>query len=644
MSYPQEIDKFTEKLNKSDQGYVVEEEVLLTDGRFEGFLKHDNAVVDSLLIYSGPGISGEKINNYLITIPSDTSWKRILKVFASYDNLYVTYQTPGDTVEAEDINRIQDSIVNTQTELNRVNQESINHSTNTANPHGVTKSQVGLGNVSNYSIATQAEAEAGTSSSNFMTPQRTKQAIDKLQAVKSVAGKTEHIELDKNDVGLSNVDDVKQASKSEFNDHINNLSNPHGVTKDQLGLGNVENKSSASIRSELSSANVTTALGFIPANHATTYTKTETDTRIQNVIDSAPAALDTLAELANALNNDADFASTVTNQLTTKVDKVEGKQLSTEDYTTTEKTKLAGIAAGANNYTHPSTHSLDIITETTDKKILTSSERTKLASIESGAQVNTVTSVAGKTGAVTLGKADVGLSSVDNIQQAPLSHVGATGSAHGVATAALNGFMSSSDKSKLDGIASNANNYVHPSSHPPSIIAQDSNNRFVTDAEKTTWTGKSDIVLGETSATAYRGDRGKTAYDHSQVAHAPSNAQKNSDITKAEIEAKLTGVITSHTHESGTPTAHKSTHAIGGDDALSPADILGTGTTSQYLRGDGVWGTPPNTTYSAMSIAEGQTGTATSSRAMRADYLKSIITHHAHGKGVALTWNDLKGV
>jgi len=57
------------------------------------------------------------------------------------------------------------------------------------------------------------------------------------------------------------------------------------------------------------------------------------------------------------------------------------------------------------------------------------------------------------------------------------------------------------------------------------------------------------LALGETSATAYRGDRGKTAYDHSQSAHAPANAQKNSDITKEEIEAKLTGEIASHSHE-----------------------------------------------------------------------------------------------
>ena len=56
------------------------------------------------------------------------------------------------------------------------------------------------------------------------------------------------------------------------------------------------------------------------------------------------------------------------------------------------------------------------------------------------------------------------------------------------------------------------------------------------------------LTLGTGSGNAFRGDFGNTAYTHSQAAHAPSNAQKNSDITKAEIEAKLTGVITSHTH------------------------------------------------------------------------------------------------
>ncbi|WMJ90619.1 phage tail protein [Anaerocolumna sp. MB42-C2] len=45
------------------------------------------------------------------------------------------------------------------------------------NPHGTTKSDVGLGSVANYGVATQAEAEAGTSGSTYMTPLRVKQAI-----------------------------------------------------------------------------------------------------------------------------------------------------------------------------------------------------------------------------------------------------------------------------------------------------------------------------------------------------------------------------------------------------------------------------------------------------------------------------------
>ena len=90
--------------------------------------------------------------------------------------------------------------------------------------------------------------------------------------------------------------------------------------------------------------------------------------------------------------------------------------------------------------------------------------------------------------------------------------------------------------------------YVHPSSHAATMITEDSTHRFVTDTEKSTWNAKSDLILGTTSSTAFRGDQGNTAYTHSQAAHAPANAQANADITKAEIEAKLTNEISSHFH------------------------------------------------------------------------------------------------
>lgn len=60
----------------------------------------------------------------------------------------------------------------------------------------------------------------------------------------------------------------KKATNTALTNHTGNTSNPHGVTKSQVGLGNVENKSSATIRGELTKSNVTTALGYTPVNKA----------------------------------------------------------------------------------------------------------------------------------------------------------------------------------------------------------------------------------------------------------------------------------------------------------------------------------------------------------------------------------------
>lgn len=64
------------------------------------------------------------------------------------------------------------------------------------------------------------------------------------------------------------------------------------------------------------------------------------------VIDLDLSDVASATEVASALSQKAD-TSYVNTELNKKVDKVVGKQLSTEDYTTTEKTKLSGIAAGA---------------------------------------------------------------------------------------------------------------------------------------------------------------------------------------------------------------------------------------------------------------------------------------------------------
>lgn len=66
-------------------------------------------------------------------------------------------------------------------------------------------------------------------------------------------------------------------SRAAYNHSTKTSGNPHHVTKADVGLGSVENKSSATIRSEITKANVTTALGYTPP---TTDTNTHYTTRI----------------------------------------------------------------------------------------------------------------------------------------------------------------------------------------------------------------------------------------------------------------------------------------------------------------------------------------------------------------------------
>ena len=109
---------------------------------------------------------------------------------------------------------------------------------------------------------------------------------------------------------------------------------------------------------------------------------------------------------------------TLKSKLNAKVDKVDGKQLSTNDYTTAENNKLAGLS----NYSHP--------TSAGNKHI-----------------------PAGGAAGKILGWASDG--TAQWVDDKNTTYGDATQSAHGLMTAA--------DKTKLDGIAAGANKYVHPS-------------------------------------------------------------------------------------------------------------------------------------------------------------------------------------
>ena len=113
------------------------------------------------------------------------------------------------------------------------------------------------------------------------------------------------------------------------------------------------------------------ALSEIITDMAGKATASDIDTRINALIGAAPTALDTLVEIADALNNDPDFAATMTTQLAGKVDKVAGKGLSTEDFTADLKAKLEGITG----YTHPDSHPASMITQDATHRFVTDAEK-----------------------------------------------------------------------------------------------------------------------------------------------------------------------------------------------------------------------------------------------------------------------------
>lgn len=89
------------------------------------------------------------------------------------------------------------------------------------------------------------------------------------------------------------------------------------------------------------------------------YNKTQVDKAIEDSKARSTAAIALKVDKVDGKQLSTNDYTTAEKQevakIANKVDKVEGKQLSTEDYTTAEKTKLQGVAANANNYVHPTT-------------------------------------------------------------------------------------------------------------------------------------------------------------------------------------------------------------------------------------------------------------------------------------------------
>jgi len=186
---------------------------------------------------------------------------------------------------------------------------------------GVTATMVGLGNVDNTSNATERAATATLTNKTLTSP-----------VINTPTG------IVKGDVGLGSVDNTADSAKPVSTaqqtalDLKANLASPtftgtvSGITKTMVGLGSVDNtadtakpvstaqQTALDLKANLASPTLTGTPTAPTASAGTNNTQVATtayaDAAVAAIVDSAPATLNTLNELADALGDDANFAAT----------------------------------------------------------------------------------------------------------------------------------------------------------------------------------------------------------------------------------------------------------------------------------------------------------------------------------------------
>ena len=443
---------------------------------------------------------------------------------------------------------------------------------------------------------------------------------------------------------------AEETNKNNLAAHVGDKANPHKVTKAQVGLGNVDNtadidKPVSTAQQEVLDRHTGNNTIHITSQERTNWNDANTkkhthsnksilDKITQALLDSWNAAYN---HISDAVKHITAAERTLWNTVGNKVDTISGKGLSSNDYTTEEKNKLAGIAAGANktivdsainpNSVNPvqnkvvkyaldekanTNHSHNYAGSSSAGGAATSAEKctgnsataTKATQDSMGQQINTTyikgLAVSGKTITFTKGNGTTGTITTQDTTYSNMS--GATASAAGkaglvpvpaagkqtsflrgdgtwqvptnttysTATQSANGLLSAADKKKLDGIATNANNYTHPTT---------AGNKHIPSG------GSSGQILRWSSdGTAVWGNDNNTTY---------------SNMTAA-------------------------TASTAGKAGLVPAPAAGK--QGSFLRGDGIWATPVDTnTWRDITDSLTSTSTTTSLSAKAGKNLKDSI-------------------
>ena len=240
--------------------------------------------------------------------------------------------TPKETISTRKFNIIVKKSVINDEEIesvieSNIIQKMIRLLIDFMNPHKVNKEQVGLGNVPNVITNDQTPTyEEAEEFENISSGEKLSIAFGKIQkAISSLLG------------------------------HINNFDNPHKTTKSQIQLGNVDNTSD--VDKPVSTAQQKAIDGAYANSNK------YTDQKIAYLINGAPETMDTLKEVADAIEKNKSVVEALDKSIGTKANQNELDTHTGNDtihITSDERTKWND--ANNKKHTHSNKSVLDGIT------------------------------------------------------------------------------------------------------------------------------------------------------------------------------------------------------------------------------------------------------------------------------------------
>lgn len=285
---------------------------------------------------------------------------------------------------------------------------------------------------------------------------------------------------------------VTTTNKTQWNSAYTHSTSPHApsTAEKNIIVGIQKNGTDLTVNSSTRKVNITvpTQASDIGADAAgTAQTKADaalasaksyTDEKIDAIVgDGASTTLDTIGEISAAITENQGMLTTLNNAIGNKVDKVSGKGLSTNDLTATLKSNYDTAYSHVSNTNNPHEVTLSQLgvsataTELNYVDGVTSNIQTQLngkqASITGGASTIASSNLTASRALVSNSSGKVAVSAVTSTElgyldgvtsaiQTQLDAKAPTGHGHDNATTSVAGFMSASDKTKLNGISEGA--------------------------------------------------------------------------------------------------------------------------------------------------------------------------------------------